>query len=62
MMPRTMRVQFRFPRSKKRRIQKKWAKQARNFRYESVAWLVDKSKLMKVEYPKYRPLSVNYEL
>lgn len=56
MMPKTSRVQFRFPRSKKRRICNKWAKQPRNFRYESVAWLVDKSKLMKLEYPRAKPL------
>ncbi len=39
-MPETKRVQFRFPRSKRRRIRKKWRKRAANFREEPVAWLI----------------------
>lgn len=35
------RVQFRFPRSKKRRIRKKWAKDPRNWREEDCAYLVN---------------------
>ena len=35
-VPKTVRRQFRFPRSKKKRIQKKWAKDQRNWRDEEV--------------------------
>ena len=34
----TERKQWRFPRSKKRRIQKKWSKDERNVRYEPKAY------------------------
>ncbi len=33
-VPDAFRVQFRFPRSKSRRIRKKWAKRAENFRWQ----------------------------
>jgi len=46
-MPETVRRQFRFPRSKKRRIQKKWRKDARNWRDERVMWLVDPRSLTR---------------
>jgi len=35
-LPKTVRRQFRFPRSKKKRIRKKWAKDQRNWRDEEV--------------------------
>lgn len=38
--PLTVRRQFRFPRSKKKRIRKKWEKDQRNWRDESVAFLI----------------------
>lgn len=38
--PLTVRRQFRFPRSKKKRIRKKWAKDQRNWRDENVAFLI----------------------
>ena len=31
-LPTTLRVQYKFPRSKKRRIRKKWAKRSKNYR------------------------------
>lgn len=34
-------VQYRFPRSKKRRIRKKWAKQEKNYQYEPMSYLVN---------------------
>ena len=36
----TERKQWRFPRSKKRRIRKKWAKDEKNFKYEPKAYKV----------------------
>lgn len=42
-LPRFKLVQFRFPRSKKKRIRKKWSKQERNFKlvkHEAAAWRV----------------------
>lgn len=39
--PATVRRQFRFPRSKKKRIQKKWRKNPRNWRDENVMFLVN---------------------
>lgn len=38
--PLTVRRQFRFPRSKKKRIQKKWRKDPRNWRDENVAFFI----------------------
>lgn len=35
-LPNTRRVQFRFPKSRKRRIRKKWEKDARNWRTEEI--------------------------
>lgn len=43
--PKTIRRQFRFPRSKKKRIRKKWAKDPRNWREENVIWKISGSKL-----------------
>ena len=39
-------VQVRFPRSKKRRIRKKWAKQARNLSYVPKTWTVGGAELL----------------
>ena len=40
-MPETSRFQFRFPRSKRVRIRKKWAKKAENYREEAAIFLVN---------------------
>jgi hypothetical protein len=43
--PTSVRRQVRFPRSKKRRIRKKWAKDPRNWREFDCMWLVDTARL-----------------
>jgi hypothetical protein len=49
--PKSIRVQFRKPRSKKARIRKKWAKDARNWKMVNVMWIVDTSKLVRFVPP-----------
>jgi hypothetical protein len=39
-VPKTVRRQFRFPRTKKKRIRRKWAKDPRNWREEHVAFFI----------------------
>lgn len=39
-MPLTENRQFRFPRSKKKRIRKKWAKNPANYRESDVIWMI----------------------
>lgn len=39
-MPKTQYRQWRFPRSKKKRIQKKWSKQKANWRYDPCVWRI----------------------
>ena len=41
LMVRSQHRQFRFPRSKKRRIRNKWAKRAENFRDYPVVYMID---------------------
>lgn len=50
-VPRTKRVQFRFPRSKKKRVRKKWAKNPMNFCEVKVAWLMNRD-AMKLRLPE----------
>lgn len=49
--PITTRRQFRFPRSKKKRVRKKWARDPRNWRDEWVVFMVNKD-TFKLDFPK----------
>jgi hypothetical protein len=58
--PKSMRVQFRKPRSKKRRVQKKWVKDPRNWKMVNVAWIVDTSKIRTFYPPKVGLMGLPY--
>jgi hypothetical protein len=45
-LPRPLRKQFRFPKSKKRRIRKKWAKRVSNFRPVASLFMADGNKIL----------------
>lgn len=51
-LPETKHVQFRFPRSKKKRIRKKWRKNAANWRDDHVVYFMDMKMMRKVDFPK----------
>jgi hypothetical protein len=57
--PKSIRVQFRKPRSKKARIRKKWAKDQRNWKMVNVMWIVDTSKMFRVLPPPV-PMGLAY--
>lgn len=45
------RIQFRFPRSKKKRIRRKWSKDGRNYKVVPTMFWVDTKKLRSVTFP-----------
>lgn len=58
--PKSMRVQFRKPRSKKARIRKKWSKDPRNWKMVNVVWIVDTTKLFAIPGVPPPPFGVPY--
>lgn len=58
--PKSMRVQFRKPRSKKARIRKKWSKDPRNWKMVNVVWIVDTTKMFSIPRVPPPPFGVPY--
>jgi hypothetical protein len=58
--PETVRRQVKFPRSKKARIRKKWARKGKNFTNERVMYFIGTNEIMA--HPKNVAMIVNFKL